>query len=237
MTSDSKIVLSMGRDRDDLEMTVVAEYEDGVSLKSGDRSERQRRPPAARRRPARGGPSQTQAALSPTAESGPARAGAGKIAVPLSRTTRQPRGRRRPGTRSRQVPPARPLITPPGHFRSSLGASYARDSFHTQGEILVESTQTFNLGGGVTITETTLQLEEGTRTDIRTTLDIPVDLHVGLLPGLELWGEANFGGGAGGVPDLPGPRIPAASAATTPWMPTAISVSRTAPRVRAWAIR
>ncbi|HXC64192.1 MAG TPA: hypothetical protein VNZ67_07525, partial [bacterium] len=184
MTSDSKIVLSMGRDRDDLEMTVVAEYEDGVSPKSrvarSALAMQQAAPPAPSAAAEGAAPvtGTAAAAASPTAAAGPypteadaAPAGLEHWSLPWNQRLERP---------------LRPLLMPPGKLGTQLGVDF------TYFRSIYSGNDRFGnlglLGTGIDPNKEVYWQ----RIDVRTIFAVPLTLRWGLAPGLELWGQAAY---------------------------------------------
>ena len=185
ITSDSKVVLSMGRDRDDLEMTVVAEYEDGVSLKAPVvRSAKAKRmvPFVAETVPdgAAPGASPTAGAQAPaaTAEGGH---------YPLSDDAAPPERAGVPKPWEKRLErDLRPLIVPPGQLHTQLGAefSYFRSIYNGNDKFY----KLRLIGTGIDPNKEVYWQ----RIDVRTTLSAPLTLRFGLLPGVEAFGQASY---------------------------------------------
>jgi hypothetical protein len=73
----------------------------------------------------------------------------------------------------------KPLLVPPGHWSSALGVGFDYDRYSSNG------TDSVTVSG-------TPQTETWSETDVRTVVAVPVTLRVGLLPGLEAWGRADY---------------------------------------------
>jgi hypothetical protein len=187
MTSDSKIVLSMGRDRDDLEMTVVAEYEDGVSPKS----RVARSAWAMREAPALAAGPEGADAVSPSAATAEA---APRPASPSARDLYPTEADAAPAGLSRwSLPwnqrterPLRPLITPPGKISTQLGLAFDLDRFITQG---MDTNASLGVSGTGTNPN---QVVSWQRTDVRTIFGTPLTLRLGLAPCVEAWAQASY---------------------------------------------
>jgi hypothetical protein len=185
MTSDSKLVLSMGRDRDDLEITVVAEYEDGVSVRAPvARSGRARRMAAPTEAagaeegsPDLASPTAAAAASSPTA--------AGPYPVDADKAPPDVVGQAKPWEK-REERDQRPLLAPPGKLRTQLGADFTYFRSIYNGNDLFGNLGL--LGTGIDPNKEVYWQ----RIDVRTMFTVPLTLHWGLAQGLEVWGQAAY---------------------------------------------
>jgi hypothetical protein len=180
LTSDSKLVLSMGRDRDDLEMTVVAEYEDGVSLKAPSA----RSAWARRMEPAPAAAGEAAEGSSPTAA---APAAAARELYPLDADKAPPDVAGQPKPWEKRLERAlRPLIQPPGQLRTALGADFTYFRSIYNGDDVFSSLHL--IGTGIDPNK----IVYWQRIDVRTIFSVPLTLRVGLLPGLEAFGQLSY---------------------------------------------
>jgi len=168
MTPDAKVVLALGHDRSDLELTVVAEYEDGSSARA----------PVARSAAAH----RSAAALAAAAPEGGAPPADSPTATVRERSDALaheeapvPAGET-PWDKDKDREP-RPLILPAGKWSTSVGAGFDFDRFITSGTYSV----TYSA-----------QAQTWQETDVRTALVVPLTLRLGLLPGLEAWARAEY---------------------------------------------
>jgi hypothetical protein len=186
MTSDSKLVLSMGRDRDDLEMTVVAEYEDGVSPKAPVvLSAGAVRPAAA---PAPGAEAAAGAeGASPTAAAAGTSATAQLGPYPLDADKAPPdvAGQPKPWEK-REERALRPLLVAPGKIRTELGADFTYFRSIYNGNDLFGSLGL--IGTGIDPNKEVYWQ----RIDVRTIFSVPLTVRLGLLPGIEGYAQAAY---------------------------------------------
>lgn len=170
LTSEAKVVLAFGRERKDLEMTVVASYEDGDSLRG-----RVLRSGAARREETVTGAPEAPSATSTVGERNAALADAGAPAP----------GGEAPWDKQRERA-ARPLILPPGQWRSRLGVGFDYRQFTNGGY------DPFGSLGLIGTNITPTAMVSWTRTDVRTAFNVPLSLSYGLFPGVEAWGQVSY---------------------------------------------
>lgn len=187
MVNEAKLELKLGEGRKDLEFAVVAEYEDGQSARSASVYSAKAR-------------SLATAAPIPASSTADVAAPAG-VAVAVSTPAGSAPTKRDPyaGDDDKPQPKVapwehvsklskRPLLMPPGQWRSSLGLSFdltrymakGSDPFRTTGLILSNSPYAQD------------QVVTWKRTDVRTRVRVPLRFKIGLLNGLEGWVEAAY---------------------------------------------
>lgn len=187
MVSEAKLELKLGESRKDLEFAVVAEYEEGPSVRSEAVFSAKARAMAAAL-PAAEEPAGAAAAvsgvaalsLSPGAE---ALAKKDPYAGDDDKAAPKDAPWERMSTLSK-----RPLLVPPGRWRSSMGVSFDVTRYMSKGNDPFSYTRLL-LANPPFAPD---QMVSWKRTDMRTRLRVPLRLKAGLFHGLEAWAEGAY---------------------------------------------
>lgn len=171
VTSEARLVLALGASRKDVEVSVLAEYEDGVSERAPSAFTRLAARPAA--------PLVDGTPLSPTAKAEPTPEATPDAAVAASQD--EGRGFDRPLPDQNAA-----LVTPFGRWRSEVGLEFdfKRSIRQGKGEFWTLGL----LGTGIPWE----QVVDWERIDTRSIFSVPLTLRFGLMPGFEAWARARY---------------------------------------------
>lgn len=168
MTSDASLVLALGKSKRDIEVTVVAEYQDGVSPRSASVFTHAALPaapvpgaipvPAPDKEPA-------EAAVKPADD--------GSVDEALRAPVR---------LQDKDLP----LLTPQGSWRTELGLGYDFKRSIRSG------TSTYGALGYTDGVSASNQAVQWVRIDVRTVFTVPLTVRWGFLPGFEAWAQGSY---------------------------------------------
>lgn len=176
MTSDASLVLALGKARRDIEVAVVAEYQDGISPRSASVFTRSALPPM-------GSPA-ASAIPAPDAKADAVKAPIDKDALVAKASDDEvDLADRKP---QRLLDQDEPLLTPFGSWRSELdlGYDYKRS--------IRSGTATYAQLGYSVPNAPSSQNVRWERIDTRTVFTVPLTLRWGFLPGFEAWAQATY---------------------------------------------
>ena len=178
VTSEAKLILSLGAERRDLELTVVSEYESGRS---------ERAPLVYSAKAAKLASSAAPSAAPPAAVETPVPVAVKPRAAVVEEDEDKAvdEGGQKPWDK-RKDRDQRPLLAPPGAIRSALGLSFELERAMASGNDLFGITHL--VGTGIPDNKQV----NWKHSAVRTRFIVPLTLAYGVLPGVEAWAEASY---------------------------------------------
>jgi hypothetical protein len=176
VTGEARLILALGATKRDVEVTVVAEYEDGSSERSPSAfTARAAQPPAPAPGPDAAKPASSTAQAEGAAKPTPTPEETPDRGIPVDQPWQH------------AIPQAdRPLLTPFKGIRSEVGVDFDYIRSIRQGQALFG--QLGLIGTGI---DPNKQVS-WERVDLRTIFSVPLTLRWGFMPGFEAWAQASY---------------------------------------------